>query len=146
MYEYKCKIKRVVDGDTVDVDIDLGFNNWMMNQRVRLVGIDAPESRTRDLEEKEFGNAAKQFVEELLPVGSDQVMRSYKDNTGKFGRILGDFVFGDTTLTNVMLAEHHAVPYGKENSTELHLENRRILAETTRTYDRSEILRRYDRG
>ena len=146
MYEYKCKVKRVVDGDTVDIDIDLGFNNWMMNQRVRLVGIDAPESRTRDLEEKEFGAAAKQFVEELLPVGSDQVMRSYKDNTGKFGRIIGDFVFGDTTLTKVMLAEHHAVPYGTGNSTELHLENRRMLAETTRKYDRAEILRRYDRG
>ena len=52
MYEYKCKIRKVVDGDTVDVDIDLGFGVWLRKQRVRLVGIDTPESRTKDLQEK----------------------------------------------------------------------------------------------
>ena len=55
MYEYKCKIRKVVDGDTVDVDIDLGFGVWLRKQRVRLVGIDTPESRTKDLEEKKYG-------------------------------------------------------------------------------------------
>ena len=59
MYEYKCKIRKVVDGDTVDVDIDLGFGVWLRKQRVRLVGIDTPESRTKDLEEKKYGLAAK---------------------------------------------------------------------------------------
>ena len=62
MYEYKCKILRVVDGDTVDVDIDLGFGVWMHKERVRVNGIDTPESRTRDLEEKAFGLAAKERV------------------------------------------------------------------------------------
>ena len=52
MYMYKCKILRIVDGDTVDVDIDLGFGMWMHKERVRMMGIDTPESRTRDLEEK----------------------------------------------------------------------------------------------
>ena len=61
MYEYKCKIRKVVDGDTVDVDIDLGFGVWLRKQRVRLVGIDTPESRTKDLEEKKYGLAAKSF-------------------------------------------------------------------------------------
>ena len=60
MFEYKCKILRIVDGDTVDVDIDLGFGIWRHRERVRLVGIDTPESRTRDLVEKKFGNAAKE--------------------------------------------------------------------------------------
>ena len=61
MYEYKCKIRKVVDGDTVDVDIDLGFGVWLRKQRVRLVGIDTPESRTKDLEEKKYGLAQKSF-------------------------------------------------------------------------------------
>ena len=54
MYEYRCKILRIVDGDTVDVDIDLGFGVWMHRERVRIMGIDTPESRTRDLTEKKF--------------------------------------------------------------------------------------------
>ena len=59
MYEYKCKMVRVVDGDTVDVDIDLGFGVWMRNQRIRMYGIDTPESRTSDKVEKVYGKAAK---------------------------------------------------------------------------------------
>ena len=61
MYEYRVNILRVVDGDTVDVDIDLGFGVWMHKERVRLYGIDTPESRTRDLEEKKYGKAEKAF-------------------------------------------------------------------------------------
>ena len=61
MYEYNCIIKRVVDGDTVDVDIDLGFGIWVHNQRIRLSGIDAPETRTRNLEEKALGFKTKEF-------------------------------------------------------------------------------------
>ena len=62
MYQYRCQILRVVDGDTVDIDIDLGFGVWMRKQRVRLYGVDTPESRTRDLEEKKFGMMAKKYV------------------------------------------------------------------------------------
>ena len=76
MYEYKCKILRVVDGDTVDVDIDLGFGVWLKNERVRMMGIDTPESRTRDKEEKRFGLAAESFVKSHMPVGSIQVLKT----------------------------------------------------------------------
>ncbi len=62
MYEYRCKVIRVVDGDTVDIDIDLGFGVWLHKERVRIYGIDTPESRTRDKEEKKFGLMAKEFV------------------------------------------------------------------------------------
>ena len=65
MYEYKAKILRIVDGDTVDVDIDLGFGMWMHKERVRIMGIDTPESRTRDLAEKKLGLAAKKRLQEL---------------------------------------------------------------------------------
>ena len=67
MYEYRATIVRWVDGDTVDLDIDLGFGIVYANQRVRLFGIDAFESRTRDLQEKQKGLAAKDFVERVLP-------------------------------------------------------------------------------
>lgn len=110
MYTYRCKINRVIDGDTVDVDIDLGFGVWLHNERVRIVGIDAPETRTRDLEEKAFGLAATERAKELLPEGSKQTLIS-KDFKGKFGRILGDFVINDTTFSETMLVENHAVPY-----------------------------------
>ena len=63
MYEYKCKILRIIDGDTVDVDIDLGFGIWMHKERVRMMGIDTPESRTRDLEEKFYGKQSKAHLE-----------------------------------------------------------------------------------
>ncbi|HBF00971.1 MAG TPA: nuclease, partial [Dehalococcoidia bacterium] len=90
MYEYSCKIVRVVDGDTVDVDIDLGFGVWMHKERIRLHGIDTPESRTRDLEEKKYGLIAKKQIKSFMPVGSIQTLVTVKDKTGKFGRILGE--------------------------------------------------------
>ena len=90
MYEYRVKILRVVDGDTVDVDIDLGFGVWMHKERVRLYGIDTPESRTRDLEEKKYGKAAKAFLEAKLKEGTP-LLRTFKDGVGKYGRILGEF-------------------------------------------------------
>ena len=87
MHTYKCEILRVVDGDTVDVDIDLGFGVWMRKERVRIHGIDTPESRTRDLEEKKYGLAAKEFVKSYLKAGFDATLQTEKDKTGKFGRI-----------------------------------------------------------
>ena len=65
MFEYRCKIVKVVDGDTVDVDIDLGFGVWLKGERVRLYGIDTPESRTSDKEEKVYGLAAKEFLKKM---------------------------------------------------------------------------------
>ena len=66
MYEYKANVVKIVDGDTVDVNIDLGFGVWMMDERVRIMGIDTPESRTRDKVEKLFGLAAKTKLKEIL--------------------------------------------------------------------------------
>ena len=130
MYEYNCKIDRVVDGDTVDVDIDLGFDVWMLKQRIRLYGVDTPESRTRDKVEKVFGNLAKEFVEKRLPVGSKQVLRTKLDGKGKFGRILGEFVLDETTINRLLIESNNAVEYhgqSKEAIEEEHLENRKKL-------------------
>ena len=135
MYEYSCRIVRVVDGDTVDIDIVLGFDVWLKKQRIRLYGVDTPESRTRDLEEKKYGLAAKVFVENYLPVGSKQTLRTRLDDRGKFGRILGEFVVITqwegkdipTTINEQLVRQHHAVKYfgqSNEDIEEEHLENR----------------------
>ena len=92
--EYDVIVVKVIDGDTVDVDIDLGFGIWLRNQRVRIYGIDTPESRTSDDVEKLFGLAAKKRVEELLQNNVVLITMDDKhgeDSRGKFGRILGDF-------------------------------------------------------
>jgi len=136
MHEYKCTILRVVDGDTVDVDIDLGFGVWLRKERVRLHGIDTPESRTRDLEEKKYGLAAKQFVKDILLVGSQQRLITEKDKTGKFGRILGKFLVHDVKedremhLGQIMIREHQAVEYfgqSKEDIGYEHIKNREFI-------------------
>jgi micrococcal nuclease len=135
MYEYKCKILRVVDGDTVDVDIDLGFGVWLKKERVRMMGIDTPESRTRDKTEKLFGLAAKQYVKDAMPVGSMQVLKteidkSGEDKKGKFGRILGDFLLDEKRLTDMMIESGHAVAYfggSKEEIQMKHMANREKL-------------------
>tara|TARA_R110000823_G_scaffold5651_7_gene22334 strand:+ start:110 stop:535 length:426 start_codon:yes stop_codon:yes gene_type:complete len=133
MYDYKVKILRVVDGDTVDVDIDLGFGVWLKKERVRIMGIDTPESRTRDEVEKKFGLAAKKRLKELLgKTGTlhTQISRSGEDKKGKFGRILGDFEVGDRMVTEIMMEEGQAVPYmgqSKEDVQEAHLANRTRL-------------------
>jgi len=138
MYEYKCKILRVVDGDTVDVDIDLGFGVWMHKERVRMMGIDTPESRTRDKVEKAFGLASKDRLKELLPIGSIQVLkteidRSGEDKKGKFGRVLGDFITNDDRrCTNILVEEGHAVAYfggSKDEVDAQHMANRTRLLE-----------------
>ena len=110
MYEYKGIIRRVVDGDTVDITLDLGFD-ILYNNRIRLVGIDTPESRTRDLEEKKLGLAAKDRVKELCPVGSTVTVKTTKDGRGKFGRILGEIYVGDVNVNKLLVEEGHAVEY-----------------------------------
>ena len=106
MHEYKCTMLRVVDGDTVDVDIDLGFGVWMRKQRIRLYGIDTPESRTRDLEEKKYGLAAKDFLVKWTNAGG-LVLKTHKDGKGKFGRILGELWYGEVLPHNY----HYVVVY-----------------------------------
>ena len=133
MYSYRCKVLRVVDGDTVDVDIDLGFGIWVHRERIRVMGIDTPESRTRDLTEKAFGLAAKEFVKSLMPIGSMQIIKTQKDKTGKFGRVLGDFIIEDKLLTEHMIENYHAVHYhgeSKESTQEGHMLNRTKLLES----------------
>ena len=135
MYEYRCKILRVVDGDTVDVDIDLGFGMWMHKERVRMMGMDTPESRTRDKVEKKFGLASKQYVKDKMPIGSKQVLKttidkSGEDKKGKFGRILGDFLIDGKKLTDIMIKEGYGVAYHGQNKDKVqqqHLNNRKKL-------------------
>ena len=135
MYEYKCKIVKIVDGDTVDVDLDLGFGVWLRDERERIMGIDTPESRTSDKIEKVFGMAAKERLSSLL--GEDAILLSKvkgengENMKGKFGRILGDFrtMNGDTVSAKLM-SEGHAVAYtggDKARIASKHLENRQKL-------------------
>lgn len=153
MYEYRCKVIRVVDGDTVDVDIDLGFGVWLKDERVRIMGIDTPESRTSDKVEKLFGTAAKERLKQLIggksgPILKTQVNKDGEDMKGKFGRILGDFECYDhkhdawRMVTDVLVEEGHAVAYfggSKEEIQAKHLVNRdKLLREkviTKKDYD-----------
>ena len=115
MHEYKVNILKVVDGDTVDVDIDLGFGMWLRKERVRVMGIDTPESRTSDKMEKVFGLAAKNRLISLLgaeAILQTQVSKKGEDMKGKFGRILGNFVsLNGEKCAAVLIREGHAVAY-----------------------------------
>ena len=136
MYEYSCTIVKVVDGDTADVDIDLGFGVWLKKQRIRFYGIDTPESRTRDLEEKKYGLMAKDIVLHYLPIGSKQTLRTRQDGKGKYGRILGEFIIHDgktdsqMTINNWMIREHYAVAYFGQSKADIedeHIVNRSLV-------------------
>ena len=114
MYTYNIEVLRVIDGDTIDASIDLGFD-VKIKKRVRFMGINTPESRTRDLEEKKRGLAAKQRVVELLDTAEEIQLISH--GVGKFGRCLGeiDFACPDSlTMKNLnkpLIEEGHAVEY-----------------------------------
>ena len=130
MYEYKVTVIKIIDGDTIDVDIDLGFNTILKKQRIRLFGIDTPESRTRDKEEKKRGLLSKEYLTSKCPVGSTIRLRSHE--RGKFGRILGEiFEYNkSTSINDEMVAEGYAAHYfgqSKEDIAELHQANNQIL-------------------
>ena len=136
MYEYRCKVIKVIDGDTVDVDIDLGFDIMLRDERVRIMGIDTPESRTRDKVEKKFGLASKARLKELIggksgPILKTQINKKGEDMRGKFGRILGDFMTDDGRMvTDILVEEGHAVAYfggSKEEIQDKHMANRKKL-------------------
>ena len=114
MYEYRIKkVYKVVDGDTIDVDIDLGFNISFF-QRVRLAGIDTPESRTKDVHEKKLGLEVKEKLSDLLKGASNIVIKTEKpDSTEKYGRILGWLFIDDNKLSvnEILIKEGYAWDY-----------------------------------
>jgi len=118
-YVYRCIVSRVVDGDTVDVSVDLGFDTWIKD-RVRLIGIDTPESRTRNRKEKALGLAAKARLKEIIKSaydiprkrGKKQVyLQTSKEGKGKFGRILGSILVNGQNVNDILIREGHARPY-----------------------------------
>ena len=143
-FKYRVSsLEKVVDGDTIDVNIDLGFD-VCTKQRVRLIGIDTPESRTSDKEEKKYGLLSNKKLKEccLKAVASEnddveiELRCPEADSRGKFGRVLAEvWVSEDGVWTNVnkwLVENHYAVPYGAENKAlveGLHLENRKKLIE-----------------
>jgi micrococcal nuclease len=129
MYEYKFKLDRVVDGDTIDVVIDLGFS-ILHKCRVRLLGIDTPESRTRDLDEKARGKLAKDFLSYCLATSDEHIIKTSVDSKGKFGRVLGTIYCDESNINQLMIDKHHAVEYRGQSKDEIaaeHLANRQIL-------------------
>ena len=131
-YSYRVKsIKKIIDGDTFDCILDLGFD-VLLEARVRMMGIDTPESRTRDLEEKKFGLLAKEYLIMKLEA-EDLIVTTEVDNEkGKFGRILGWVWADDVNINQQMIDENMAVAYhgqSKDDIEQAHLDNRKILQE-----------------
>ena len=136
-YEYHAKVTNVVDGDTIVVDIDLGFNVVLSNQSVRLLGVDTPESRTSDKIEKVFGLASKEYAKEFVENCKKQIiLRTHKsDDSEKFGRLLGEIIKPESkeVLNNSLIEEGFAVKYlgeNKDNVKNLHLQNRKRLIDS----------------
>lgn len=131
MYQYKCIVLNVIDGDTIKVDIDVGFNIWVRNLSVRLIGLDTPALRANDPVDKAYGQLCKGAVQKMLPIGSTQIIKTTIED--KYGRILGDFLFEGDTLCTTLLREGYAVPYKGQNKAtiaELHECNKqRLIAE-----------------
>ena len=130
MYEYGCKVTRVVDGDTVDCILDLGFS-ILHKCRVRLFGIDTPESRTRDKDEKVRGKLAAKFLKDAIDNGKKVILRTkLKDSKGKYGRVLGEVVVDDININVSMIENYLAVAYHGQNKDDVeaeHLVNRSKL-------------------
>ena len=134
-YEYNATVIDIVDGDTITVDIDLGFNVKLANQKVRLLGVDTPESRTSDKIEKIFGMASKEYCKKFIEECKDKtvVIRTYlSDSEEKFGRLLGEIINPTTKkiLNEELIKNNYAVKYlgeNKDNVKSQHLANRKKL-------------------
>jgi len=130
MYEYGCSVTRVVDGDTIDVILDLGFS-VLHKCRVRLYGIDTPESRTRNKDEKVRGKLAAKFLEDSINNGKQVILRSkLKDSKGKYGRVLGEVIVDDININELMVKRYLAVKYYGQSKQDIeaeHLLNRQKL-------------------
>ena len=109
MYEYKVTLDRVVDGDTIDVNVDLGFTVWLSKQRVRLHGLDTWESRTRNLEIKKKGLLAKAFTKQMVEEAEEIILVSF--GKGKYGRILAEIRCDGVSLNEALIENGHAVVY-----------------------------------
>ena len=122
------KVTKIVDGDTIDVMLDLGFD-IKYKSRVRLFGIDTTESRTRDKVEKKYGLLSKKFLQEQIKKSKKVTIKTYKgDETGKFGRILGDVFIDGKSVNTLMCQKGHAVEYygqSKDDVEAAHLSNRK---------------------
>ena len=114
-YGYSCRLDRVIDGDTCDALIDLGFDTYV-KKRIRFYGVDTWESRTRNLEEKKKGLATKAYVEDLLKNSDDGKFSIISHGVGKYGRVLGEiFVKGyDTSVNQLLMENGHAYQYHGE--------------------------------
>ena len=131
MFEYKAHLLRVVDGDTLDCRIDLGFSVFV-KKRIRLMGIDTWESRTKDLEEKKKGLAAKaRFIELLQADAGEFTLISY--GVGKFGRVLGEIEVTAGNVCDILKEEGHAYAYFGGNKEEARAKAAEILAENKET-------------
>ena len=132
MYEYGCKVTRVVDGDTIDVDLDLGFD-IIYKCRVRLYGIDTPESRTRDKDEKARGKLAAKFLQDAILNGNHVILQTQlKDSKGKFGRVLASVIVDKIDINQQMIDNYMAVKYKGQSKKDIeleHLSNRAKLIE-----------------
>lgn len=127
MYQYQLKNIRVVDGDTIKADILLGFG-ITIRRTIRLSGIDTPEKRTRNLEMKDFGMRVSELVEEQIRKHEDDVvLHSERDESGKYGRLLGEVYVANLSLNKYLLMRKYAIPYGDDKDD--HLENIQILKE-----------------
>ena len=142
MYEYKCEVTRVVDGDTIDCVLDLGFS-ILHKCRVRLYGIDTPESRTRDLDEKARGKLASKFLEDSINNGKQVILRSeLKDSKCKYGRVLGSIVVDDLDINQAMVAQNLAVKYFGQSKADVeaeHMLNRQKLIDSGAYVPESDI-------
>ena len=118
-YEYTAKLIKVVDGDTCDALIDLGFDTWVQ-KRIRFYGVDTWESRTKNLEEKKKGLAAKEFVKDLLENSDEGKFAIRSHGVGKYGRVLGElFIKGYDVSVNQLLEDNgHAYEYHGEKKKE----------------------------
>ena len=117
-HEFKAQLVRVVDGDTIDADIHLGFN-MIMRDRIRLMGIDTPESRTRNLQEKSWGMASKhRLIELLAETDGEFILHTAEMKKGKFGRVLGTIMVNGKDANQVLIDEQLAIPYLGGNKDE----------------------------
>ena len=132
MYEYSCTVDRVVDGDTCDVTLDLGFD-ILYRSRVRLYGIDTPESRTRNKDEKVRGKLASAFLQKAIDNGEKVIIETkLKDSRGKFGRVLGNVIVDGVNINQAMINSYLAVAYFGQSKDDIeaeHLVNREKLIE-----------------
>lgn len=119
MYEYKVKVTDVIDGDTIDVVIDLGFDIFT-NKRIRLYGIDCPESRTSDLHEKKLGIEAKEYLKKLLGNASNVVIKTLStDACDKYGRVLGQVYINSSTMSVNDLLVSHGYAWSYDGGTKI---------------------------